>query len=125
MNKINQIFWVLLFVLIVLFSAAAAFYFVGEAKPAYSNLDEFAKCLSDRGAVMYGASWCPHCLEEKNSFGKSFQYINYVECPDNIEICTSKGIMGYPSWIFGDGKKVEGRQGLESLSQETGCELVK
>jgi thiol-disulfide isomerase/thioredoxin len=123
MNKTNQILWVLLFVLVVLLSAVATFYLIGEAKPAYSNLDEFAKCLSDSGAVLYGASWCPHCLEEKNSFSKSFQYINYVECPDNIEICTSRGIMSYPSWIFGDGKKSEGRQGLERLSRETGCEL--
>lgn len=88
------------------------------------QIDAFAKCLSgEKGAVMYGAAWCPHCQNEKKRFGTSFQYINYVECPENIKLCTEKGITGYPTWILGDGKRLEGEQGLQRLSEESGCKL--
>lgn len=29
----------------------------------------------------------------------------------------------YPTWIFQDGKKLVGEQGLRKLSQESGCAL--
>ncbi|HBM45698.1 MAG: Vitamin K epoxide reductase [Parcubacteria group bacterium GW2011_GWF2_38_76] len=125
MNKLNQIFWVFVFVVVVLSFAWVAFVFAIKPQVKYSNLDEFAKCLTDKGATMYGAAWCPHCLDEKSSFGSSFKYVNYVECPDNISLCTEKGIMGYPSWISAEGKILEGKQGLEKLSEITGCELKK
>lgn len=66
------------------------------------NLDEFAKCLTDKDFVMYGAVWCSHCKEQKNMFGSSFQYINYVECPDNINLCKEKGVDGVPAWEIQD-----------------------
>jgi hypothetical protein len=30
---------------------------------------EFAQCLSDKGAVFYGAFWCTHCKSQKQMFG--------------------------------------------------------
>ena len=68
--------------------------------PTNKNYDEFAKCLTQKGAVMYGAEWCPHCKDQKAAFGDSFKYINYVECPDNTQLCIDKGIQGYPTWII-------------------------
>jgi len=91
----------------------------------YSNLDDFAKCLTEKGAVMYGAKWCTHCMNEKSAFGDSFQYATYVECPDNIKLCESKGITGFPSWILSDGKMLEGEQGLVKLSEASGCPLIE
>src|ERR1039457_4163853 len=41
--------------------------------------DAFARCLKDRGVKMYGAWWCPHCVEQKEAFGASFEYAPYVE----------------------------------------------
>ena len=49
-----------------------------------SKYDVFAQCLAKAGATMYGASWCPHCQALKATFGNSFQYVKYVECPENI-----------------------------------------
>jgi len=48
--------------------------------------DTFAKCLTDRHVLMYGAYWCPHCAEQKEKFGDSFRYAPYVECgiPGNL-----------------------------------------
>jgi len=87
--------------------------------------DNFAKCLTGKGAIMYGAVWCENCKIQKDLFGSSFQYIKYVECPDNAKLCLDKGIEGYPTWIFTDGKKIEGRDTLEDLAKVSGCELPK
>lgn len=86
-------------------------------------LDAFAQCLAEKGATMYGAKWCTHCQKQKKAFGKSFRFINYIECPDNIELCLSKGVQSYPTWIIND-KKYEGEQSLESISQISGCALA-
>lgn len=87
------------------------------------DLDNFARCLSDRGIVMYGTYWCPHCKNEKNAFGDSFQFVNYVECTENPNECLAKGIEGYPTWIFPDGKKLIGEQGITKLREISGCPL--
>lgn len=88
-----------------------------------ANLDEFAQCLTDKGAVMYGAEWCAHCQNQKKEFGDSFRLVSYVECPQNTQTCLEKGISGYPTWILADGQKLVGEQELEKLSQKTGCAL--
>lgn len=91
-------------------------------KPS-TGLDSFAQCLTDKGAVMYGAKWCAHCQNQKKEFGKSFRFIKYVECPDNIELCLAKGVASYPTWILND-KKYEGEMSLEGLSEISGCPLL-
>lgn len=85
--------------------------------------DEFAQCLAEKQIIMYGAEWCPHCQNEKGAFGSSFRYIPYVECPDNPQACLEKGIKGYPTWIFPDGRRFEGEMGLDRLSKESECSL--
>lgn len=104
----------------------------GAEDPA---LEDFANCLTDKGIVMYGAEWCPHCKNEKKRFGAAFEDVAYVECPDEPEKCITAGIEGYPTWIFPDGysptgspvkgKIFKGEQGLEKLSKESGCPLKK
>ncbi len=88
-----------------------------------THLDAFAQCLAAKGITMYGAEWCPHCKNEKKRFGASWQYVPYVECPDNPKLCLDKGVDGYPTWILGDGTKLEGEQGLENLSRASACPL--
>jgi glutaredoxin len=85
--------------------------------------DDFAKCLSEKGAVMYGAEWCSRCKDQKMLFGKSFKYVTYVECPENPKLCKEKGIERYPTWIIDD-VSYEGVQRLEKLGSLTGCSLV-
>ncbi len=89
----------------------------------YSNLEEFAKCVTDRGAVMYGAAWCPHCQSQKQKFGESFENIKYVECPEQAQLCIEKKIEGYPTWEFSDGSRVEGEMSLEKIAEKTSCQL--
>ena len=90
---------------------------------APSPLDDFAKCLEQNEVTMYGADWCPHCQNEKKEFGSAFQYVPYVECPKNPKKCLDMGVDGYPTWIFKDGHKLVGEQGLEKLARESGCAL--
>lgn len=92
------------------------------------RMDAFAHCLSDKGAKMYGAYWCPHCSEQKEMFGSSFQYAPYIECgikgSRNLNpVCTQANIKHFPTWEFADGARVEGAHSLEFLGQTTGCAL--
>jgi len=41
-----------------------AFYFYHRSQHEH---DAFARCLTARGAKMYGAWWCPHCVEERKN----------------------------------------------------------
>jgi hypothetical protein len=90
--------------------------------------DVFAKCLAAKQTKMYGLYWCPHCAEQKEMFGKSFQYVPYVECAikgsrDLMPACTEAGVKLFPSWQFGTNKPVEGVFPMQELSDKTGCSL--
>ncbi|MEX2033198.1 MAG: hypothetical protein WD889_01385 [Candidatus Colwellbacteria bacterium] len=110
----------LLFIFLALTAGAVLFLLPKESK---ANLDSFAQCLSSKGAVMYGAYWCSHCQNEKNAFGESFKFVNYVECTEKPNDCLAKGIDGYPTWIFPDGRKLVGEQGITKLQEASGCPL--
>ncbi len=95
---------------------------------AENKLDGFAKCLAQKKATMYGVSWCSHCADQKELFGPSFQYVSYVDCAvpgthQETDQCKSLGIKHTPTWIFGDGSRLEGTIPLDKLSQQTGCKL--
>ncbi len=112
--------------IVIIIAFAAAYYFLWYKHN--SRLDAFARCLTAKQAKMYGAFWCPHCEEQKEKFGSSFQYAPYIECgikgSKGIEpVCTQAGIKRFPTWIFADGTRVEGEHELDFLGQETGCSL--
>ena len=92
-----------------------------------SELDRFAKCLTEQNIKMYGAYWCKHSQNQKQMFGSSFQYIDYIECDPkgknaNPEACIEAGIPGYPTWII-NGKQYPGEQTLKRLSDLSKCDL--
>jgi len=86
-------------------------------------LDSFAQCLTEKNVTMYGSATCSHCLNEKKLFGDSFQYVRYVECMKQPNVCVAAGIEGVPTWVLGDGRNLVGEQGLQGLANVTGCEL--
>jgi hypothetical protein len=66
---------------IALMGIFAAVFFAGCAQQTQTkNLDTFAQCLTDNGAIMYGSLTCQHCQKQKTTFGDSFKKISYVEC---------------------------------------------
>lgn len=90
--------------------------------------DTFAQCITASGAKMYGAYWCPHCQNQKEAFGDSWQYVDYVECDPrgddaDPEACEAAGITGYPTWIFGNGERRPGEVPFEELAFRTNCTL--
>lgn len=118
---------------IALWGGAAVALFTGIffiVRPSYvhGELDSFASCLGEKGAVFYGAFWCPHCQNQKKMFGKSEKKLPYVECSTSdgrsqLPICIEKKIEGYPTWEFADGSRLSGEIKLETLAEKTGCIL--
>ena len=89
------------------------------------SYDTFAGCISENGIKMYGAYWCNHCQNQKKEFGRSFKFVDYIECTQKQEECDKASIKGYPTWIFADGSRHEGEISFEKLAEKTGCELKK
>lgn len=96
---------------------------VSITSPADGVLDNFAKCLAEQKVIMYGNYNCPHCQNEKKAFGDSFRFILYIECTQEPSKCVEAGITRVPTWIFSNGEKLIGEQGLQNLSQKSGCRL--
>ena len=95
-----------------------------------NKLDDFARCLTDKKAAMYGAFYCEHCKEQKDLFGDAAQYLPYVECVEKgtrkiTDQCKALGIRRTPTWIFEQsGDRVDGKVlSLQELSQKSGCPL--
>lgn len=108
---------------------AGAVVFFGKDNTAHAGkYDELALCLKDKGALFYGAFWCPHCRNQKAMFGDSADKLPYVECstPDQksqLPVCIDKKVTGYPTWEFADGSRLDGEVPLETLAAKTGCPL--
>ncbi len=82
--------------------------------------------LTETGAKMYGAYWCPHCARQKQAFGGSVNRIPYVECdPEGFnsqaQLCWTEGIEAYPTWII-EGERYLGVQPLGKLADLSGFE---
>lgn len=112
---------VLLTVLVFIISSS-------ENKPG--KLDGFAQCIKDKGAVFYGAFWCPHCQRQKAMFGGSEKLLPYVECSTadgkgQLPVCINKKIASYPTWEFKDGSRETGEVSLEKLAQKASCQIPK
>jgi len=84
--------------------------------------DGFAQCLTENGAAMYGTDWCSHCQDQKEIFGKSFQYVAYIDCDKSKFACDSASVSSYPTWIINE-ESYGGTQQLYKLAQLTGCGL--
>ena len=88
---------------------------------------EVAKCLTQKGVVMYGAYWCPHCVNQKKFFGDDAQFLTYQECDDNgvggnRKLCLEKGVTSYPTWIFPGQGNLTGEQSIIDLAKLANCQ---
>lgn len=118
------VFWGLIVAVVVVVIGASFFASTGTSK-----YETFAQCLKDKGVVMYGAFWCPHCQATKRMFGSAAKNLPYVECstPDGqsqTQICKDKGIQSYPTWTFPNSTTtLVGEHTFEELSAASGCQL--
>ncbi|MBD3156072.1 MAG: hypothetical protein GF368_05475 [Candidatus Aenigmarchaeota archaeon] len=117
MNKI-----LIVGVLVVLIVGLMVFLSGKNSELPEGSYDNFAICLTEKGLKMYGTEWCSHCKNQKEIFGNSFQYIDYIDCDKRRSECLSAGIRGYPTWVF-NGQQYSGEQNLKTLSELTGCDI--
>ena len=117
------IFWSFIILMVVV---GIGYLVYDDSRPG--KLDAFASCLKDKGAIFYGAFWCPHCQAQKKLFGNSDKLLPYVECslPDGNgqnQTCNDKKIESYPTWEFADKSRETGELTLSRLAEKTGCTL--
>jgi len=80
--------------------------------------NELARCLTEKGAVMYGAKKCPDCGRQKGIFGSGFRYVRYQECNGNVGKCQE--LKGVPAWEI-NGNLLYGVKSLKELRVLSGC----
>ncbi len=103
-------------------------YFSGDNAPQAQVSEEFAQCVGNSGAKMFGAYWCSHCQNQKAMFGQYWDEIEYIECSlpggqGQTQECIAEGISSYPTWEFASGQRISGELSPQQLSQYTGCPL--
>ncbi len=128
MNNNVKIFLSVIGLLILGVVATAMFRAGDNVSVGPGKYDTFATCLKDKGAVFYGAFWCPHCQAQKKLFGSSVKLLPYVECSTangqgQVQACIDKNISGYPTWEFADGTRLNGEIPLAQLAEKTSCIL--
>ena len=85
---------------------------------------QLADHLTQTGAKMYGAYWCPYCALQKEYFGGAVSRIPYIECdPEGFntqaDLCQTEGIQAYPTWVI-EGDRHLGAQPLGRLAHLSG-----
>jgi uncharacterized membrane protein len=82
-----------------------------------------AKDLAKLNAKMFGAFWCSHCYDQKQTLGKQAfaQSVQYIECSKDgmnsqAPLCKERNIPGYPTWEI-DGQLFPGEQELDELEE--------
>lgn len=69
--------------------------------PSGQASEPVLKQLIDNGATFYGASWCGFTkkqLSELDITENNTKGLDYVDCDQQEELCSSKGIEAFPTW---------------------------
>src|SRR3989338_8143620 len=113
MKKSKRLILTLSLLFLIILAIAIPTYLYKTSPGKYDN---FAKCLKEKGAVMYGAKWCMYTQAQKTMFGKSFKYLDYRDHT------TGPNIKVTPTWIIKE-NRYERVQSFERLSALTGCKM--
>src|SRR3989344_3290157 len=119
-RKNNNKKYLLGFILVIAIALFVTGFYIKSLKPGI--YDNFAKCLSEKNAVVYGNDFCQYTGRQLNMFGKAEKYLDYVKCANNKELCDSKQVKITPTWEI-NGKILEGIQSFEKLAEASGCSL--
>ena len=113
-NKKKIMFYSISSIIVVLIAAAFGFNFVQSQKPG--ALDNFAQCLTEKGAIMYGATFCQYSHSQKGMFGNSVKFL------DIRDFSKDPNIRVTPTWLI-NGQYYENVQSFDRLAVVTGCTL--
>ena len=93
------------------------------SSPSSAQQMSLVEYLRLKGAVFYGAWWCPHCTEQKKLFGSEAALrLPYVECDKDDQgrkRCELAKVRAFPTWDLG-GQRREGVLSLEELEVWSG-----
>jgi uncharacterized membrane protein len=98
---------------------------LGGAGPEDPRLRALAIHLEQSVAKFYGASWCSHCVQQKELFGASAHRLPYTECSPGgrpgppVAVCRAAGATSYPTWII-DGARSTGTLSIAELAERSG-----
>ena len=108
----NKLLYILAIIgILIVVIAGYGIYTISKPGP----YDDFAKCLTSKGAVMYGAiDWCTYTQGQKAMFGRSFKYLDYKDYKE------LNGIKKTPTWVI-NGVWYENVQTFDKLASVTGC----
>ena len=99
--------------------------FHAAAGPEDPYLKALAIHLTEVGTKFYGASWCPHCNDQKELFRNSAYRLPYVECSPRgrngppARACAVLDIRNFPTWMI-DGRRYTQLLGTDSLARYSG-----
>ena len=117
-NNLRKYYLIGLSILIIILLSFTVYSYMNKS----GEYDDFAKCLTEKGAVVYGNDFCSYTAKQLNFFGKSKEYLNYVKCIDDEALCDNKNIKVTPTWEI-DGKMYDQIQTFEKLALLSGCEI--
>lgn len=92
------------------------------ASHSTSRALDVATALKARGGRFYGAFWCSHCANQKETLGvEAMAIVPYLECDEQgfntkRSECQAAGIRGYPTWQL-DGQLFPGEKDLGELEE--------
>lgn len=112
--------WTMIGLILVLIVLSVNNYLKNSQAPG--KYDNFAKCLTEKGVVIYGNDFCQYTTKQLNFFGKSKKYLNYIKCIENEALCDEKGVKITPTWEI-NGKTYPQVQTFEALAGYSECEL--
>lgn len=89
-------------------------------------INVLACCLTESGAVLYGTPWCMYCGIQQRLFHEFAVLLTYVDCWDAetdalTAECADLDLVGFPTWIFGNGNRVVGLLHYVQLAEYSGC----
>jgi len=120
---------VIIAIIIVIIGFIAALKFGLIPRKEYGPYDDFIICLKSAGAKMYGDYANSESLMQMSLFKESLGLFEksgiYTECNEygpnpKTRKCQDASIMTYPTWIINK-ERYKGIQGLNKLSELTGC----
>ncbi len=97
------------------------------AGPESPYLKALALHLEADDAKFYGASWCPHCREQKDLFTASASRLPYIECSPQgrsgptARACAAAEVEDFPTWVIAGKRYVRVLQ-PEALARYSGFE---
>jgi thiol-disulfide isomerase/thioredoxin len=98
--------------------------------PVENIQEDLARCLVEKGWVLYSSSTCSACRAQMGLFGKTSKTLKVVECnphvPENqVDLCLKKKIRKTPTWILDKNgkeiKRLEGYRSVEEIVSFSGC----